>query len=247
MAAKSSSSLLATLDGQLRSRTYVDGTATPTRADVRAYLDIGISPSSTVYPHVSRWFNHMSRFTASQRDAFSSSPNDALEVSHDRLVMVLGVSCPYTRDLIKTACEPYFTILDMPRPPPIPEETLIAMMAYAKARSECDERDEEWTGGPDPTPEAPPDPRNRVKWDKIALQWDEYEKVEWERVMSRRLVSNSYCVRKGLIRKAQLSFNLKKYATKNTKSILTRAIPETHLFEVDHPDYIEEALSDVPE
>lgn len=241
------SSDAATLDVQLRLRTYIHGTATPTRGDARVWLTIGTIPSSTQYPSLHRWYTHISRFPPSERTKWPAAPGEPLEVHHDRLAMVLGVSCPYTRGLIQHACAPYFAILDMPRPPPIPDETLQAMIAWRQAYDECMERDEKWTGGPDPTPPQPADPRDRVKWDKIALQWDEYEKVEWERVMARKLVSNSYCVRKGLIRKAQLSFNLKKWSTKHPSSILARAIPETHLFEVDHPDYIEEALSDVPE
>lgn len=39
--------------------------------------------------------------------------------------------------------------------------------------------------------------------------------------------ANSYFIRKGLSRKAQLSYYLKKFTSKNPKSILRRAVPES--------------------
>jgi len=54
-------------------------------------------------------------------------------------------------------------------------------------------------------------------------------------------------VRKGLIRKAHLAHNLKKWAAKHPDSRLAAATPETHILAVDDVDYIDEALSDLPE
>ena len=54
-------------------------------------------------------------------------------------------------------------------------------------------------------------------------------------------------MRKGLIRKAHLAHNLKKWAAKHPASRLAAATPETHILAVDDVDYIDEALSDLPE
>jgi hypothetical protein len=54
-------------------------------------------------------------------------------------------------------------------------------------------------------------------------------------------------VRKGLIRKAQLAFLVRKYCAKRPHSILHRTVPETHIMSVDDPEYLEEALNDVYE
>ena len=59
--------------------------------------------------------------------------------------------------------------------------------------------------------------------------------------------TSSYCVRKGLIRKAHLAHNLKKWAAKHPESRLAAATPETYILAVDDVDYIDEALSDLPE
>lgn len=56
-----------------------------------------------------------------------------------------------------------------------------------------------------------------------------------------------YCIRKGLIRKAHLAFNAKKWAAKHPQGKLAGAIPETWPLEVYDVDYIDEALCDVPE
>lgn len=60
-------------------------------------------------------------------------------------------------------------------------------------------------------------------------------------------VASSYCIRKGLIRKAHLAFNTKKWAAKYPNGRLAAALPETWVLEVDDVDYIDEALCDVPE
>jgi len=77
--------------------------------------------------------------------------------------------------------------------------------------------------------------------------WLEYEELDFEKLIERnsRRLCNSYCIRKGLIRKAQLAFYLKKYLTKRPQSNLKKYLPETYIFELDYLDYIEEALNDV--
>ena len=56
-----------------------------------------------------------------------------------------------------------------------------------------------------------------------------------------------YCFRKGLIRKAHLCHNTKKWAAKHPEGWLAKNVPEAFIFELDDIDYIEEALCDVPE
>ncbi|KAI9488573.1 tubulin-tyrosine ligase family-domain-containing protein [Zychaea mexicana] len=81
----------------------------------------------------------------------------------------------------------------------------------------------------------------------IALQWLEYELINWSLLAAKEetTMANAYCIRKGLIRKAQFSYNVSKYLSKNPESILKQAIPETWQFELDHIDYIDEALNEV--
>jgi len=58
---------------------------------------------------------------------------------------------------------------------------------------------------------------------------------------------SSYPVRKGLIRKAQLAYLIRKFCAKRPSSTLHSTVPETHLLCVDHVDYLEEALNDAYE
>ena len=84
------------------------------------------------------------------------------------------------------------------------------------------------------------------------FHWGEYERIDWARVHASEQAASSYCVRKGLTRKAHLAFNLKKWAAKHAAAspgaaALAAATPETHLLQVDDPAYVEEALADLPE
>jgi hypothetical protein len=54
-------------------------------------------------------------------------------------------------------------------------------------------------------------------------------------------------MRKGLIRKAHLAHNMKKWAAKHPGGVLAAAVPETYILSVDDEDYIDEALCDLPE
>lgn len=54
-------------------------------------------------------------------------------------------------------------------------------------------------------------------------------------------------MRKGLIRKAHLAHNLKKWSAKHPDGLLAASVPETHIMEVDDVEYIDEALADVYE
>ncbi|KAJ1949571.1 tubulin--tyrosine ligase [Linderina macrospora] len=75
------------------------------------------------------------------------------------------------------------------------------------------------------------------------MHWREYEKIDWDTVhRSTSVFSSAYCIRKGLIRKAQMAFNIKLYVAKHPDSILQRGVPETWIFELDDIDYLDEAL-----
>ncbi|CAM9797634.1 unnamed protein product [Ectocarpus sp. 12 AP-2014] len=59
------------------------------------------------------------------------------------------------------------------------------------------------------------------------LHWGDYEMIDWERVVSGELRASSYCVRKGLSRKAQLSRYCNKYTSKRPGTPLEAAMPRT--------------------
>jgi hypothetical protein len=74
----------------------------------------------------------------------------------------------------------------------------------------------------------------------------EYELLDFERIyaLPTATMCNSYCIRKGLIRKAQFSVMVQQWVAKRPASILASAYPETWLFSLDAPDYLDEALVD---
>ncbi|KAG0167319.1 hypothetical protein DFQ28_005184 [Apophysomyces sp. BC1034] len=92
--------------------------------------------------------------------------------------------------------------------------------------------------------DIPADNAERDLFD-VSLQWLEYELINWSYLARSSTLANAYCIRKGMIRKAQLSYNITKYLSKHPQSILAQAIPETWLFELDHVDYFEEAMNEV--
>ncbi|KAJ2497386.1 tubulin--tyrosine ligase [Coemansia sp. RSA 1972] len=77
----------------------------------------------------------------------------------------------------------------------------------------------------------------------LLMHWREYETIDWTSVhRSSTIFSSAYCFRKGLIRKAQMAFNIKMYTAKHPSSILCTNVPETWIFELDDVDYLDEAL-----
>jgi tubulin---tyrosine ligase len=62
-------------------------------------------------------------------------------------------------------------------------------------------------------------------------QFCDFERIDWVPVMSGRHHAASYLVRKGLSRKAQLSLQIRRYASKHPTSILCRAAPFTVILE----------------
>lgn len=84
----------------------------------------------------------------------------------------------------------------------------------------------------------------------VNLQFCEFERIDWGAGISSSkapFLVSSFPVRKGLIRKAQLSFLIQKYTSKRPLSILHETWPETHIMSIDDPSYLEEALNDVYE
>jgi tubulin--tyrosine ligase len=63
------------------------------------------------------------------------------------------------------------------------------------------------------------------------LQFAEFEKMQWEYVLSGRTLGSNYVVRKGLSRKAQLALQINRYIKKNPHSILQNAVPESHILD----------------
>jgi tubulin---tyrosine ligase len=78
------------------------------------------------------------------------------------------------------------------------------------------------------------------------IYWLEYEDLDFESFIhsERKLLFNSYCIRKGLIRKAHVAYYIKKYLLKTPNSILSKFIPETYVFELDYLEYLDEAMND---
>lgn len=61
--------------------------------------------------------------------------------------------------------------------------------------------------------------------------WADYEDLDFDRILTGEVKANSYLVRKGLGRKAQLAYHLRKYMAKRPNSSLHQAIPETLVIE----------------
>ncbi|KAL7563750.1 hypothetical protein ACA910_020436 [Epithemia clementina (nom. ined.)] len=59
------------------------------------------------------------------------------------------------------------------------------------------------------------------------FQWAEYERIDWESVLAGKHGASSYCVRKGISRKAQLAHYTHRHVCKHPKSILKSSIPKT--------------------
>ena len=59
------------------------------------------------------------------------------------------------------------------------------------------------------------------------FQWAEYERIDWEAVLCGQHGASSYCVRKGLSRKAQLAYYTHRYICKYPTSILKNTLPQT--------------------
>lgn len=66
----------------------------------------------------------------------------------------------------------------------------------------------------------------------VRFHWGEYEEMDWDEVSLGSVHSCCYCIRKGLIRKAQIAFNAKKWAAKHPHSSFTKSMPETYILQL---------------
>ncbi|KAJ1921996.1 tubulin--tyrosine ligase [Mycoemilia scoparia] len=77
--------------------------------------------------------------------------------------------------------------------------------------------------------------------------WLEYEDFDWDlmhRNPNEMVFGNAYFIRKGLIRKAQMSYNFRIHMAKNSDSCLYKNVPETWIFDLDDIDYLDEAMQE---
>lgn len=80
--------------------------------------------------------------------------------------------------------------------------------------------------------------------DSKFLQWRQYESLDFDRLMSGSdtSLSNSYVIRKALIRKHYLSMTVSHWLTKNPESALKRHVKPGVEFEVDFAEFLDDAL-----
>jgi tubulin--tyrosine ligase len=80
--------------------------------------------------------------------------------------------------------------------------------------------------------------------DSKFLQWRQYEQLDFDRLMSGSdaSLSNSYVIRKALIRKHYLSMTVSHWLTKNPESSLKRHVKPGVEFEVDFAEFLDDAL-----
>ncbi|KAJ2716672.1 putative tubulin--tyrosine ligase pby1 [Coemansia spiralis] len=125
-----------------------------------------------------------------------------------------------------TASPQATVVVDMDEPY-VQDILVSALSKYSPQIAVCTAAEHEQAGGAD----------GRV------MHWREYERIDWDAVhRSSTVFSSAYCYRKGLIRKAQMAFNIRLYAAKHPESVLHRGVPETWVFELDDIDYLDEAL-----
>jgi tubulin--tyrosine ligase len=86
-----------------------------------------------------------------------------------------------------------------------------------------------------------------VSWSSLLIQWMDFDYLHWPTILSCTSISSSYLTRKGLIRKAQFAYFLRKFASKRPDSILNHSVPESYNFVVEDPEYFDEALCEAPE
>jgi len=63
---------LAELNKHLTERSYIEG-YTPSRADVAVYSQLKSAPEAGKFPHVARWYDHMSFFPATERSGWGGA------------------------------------------------------------------------------------------------------------------------------------------------------------------------------
>ena len=179
---------------------------------------------------------------------------------------VVAIEESYTRDRVRQALQrypsttPIQTLVCRPQGSELTVDRFNRLLSLVPPRYSDGKED------------APEDTREKETGHKV-LFWMEYEDLPWEWIFSSSSPSssqplsspsrlpthdvrtpfdrdmpcyaNSYCIRKGLIRKAQFAYHVQKYTSKHPDSILRTAVPETYIMELDHPDYLEETMNDL--
>ncbi|GJN91569.1 hypothetical protein Rhopal_004592-T1 [Rhodotorula paludigena] len=79
---------------------------------------------------------------------------------------------------------------------------------------------------------------------KVDLQWSDYDALDWDLAQDEHTLLNSFCIRKGLIRKSNLAHTIALYLSKNPDSSLRRAAPKTFHFSCSFADELDELLMD---
>eukprot|EP00936_MAST-01D_sp_MAST-1D-sp1_P001687 g1687.t1 len=79
-----------------------------------------------------------------------------------------------------------------------------------------------------------------------AFHWGEYEHLDWAQIESNRLHGSCFSTRRGLIRKANLAYNLQKWSVKRPKGALAACTPETIIVQIDDKSQLEQVLRDSP-
>jgi len=160
---------------------------------------------------------------------------------------------PYLRDLVLQAFESRKGSWRVERADPIPVEVRRAKVekpdddGNSTSSSEEDEGGGGGGGDQNETTTALFDLLPSPLISASRFHWGEYERIDWDRVAKGDTIASSFAVRKGLTRKAQLALGLRKWVSKRPGSPLVGCFPETFILQVDHVDYIDEALSDLPE
>jgi tubulin---tyrosine ligase len=75
------------------------------------------------------------------------------------------------------------------------------------------------------------------------LQWDDYDRMDWDKILNASWCANSYLLRKGLIRKANLAQYVQKHCRRYPDSILNKHVPQTVQLQID-PREVEWSLCD---
>ncbi|KAL8278567.1 hypothetical protein RQP46_009059 [Phenoliferia psychrophenolica] len=76
------------------------------------------------------------------------------------------------------------------------------------------------------------------------LQWGDYDMLNWDTGLAPEHLTNSYLIRKGLIRKNHLAHTLSLYLSKHPSSPLSSASLKTFIFALSFPDELDELLQD---
>jgi len=104
---------------------------------------------------------------------------------------------------------------------------------HARVRTALDRRAPRWTvvASLDEAAKISPRDPSSTAVAPLVVQWLEYVEMDWASVLAGETIAASYCVRKGIARKAQLWNTCRRYFTKHAGSCLATALPHTLVVE----------------